>query len=84
MKKDSFTRKRPTSSNDYELAYNTIKEITTAAPVEVAPNNLAVFRKYAYDVAGKRGKIISTRKKGDRELIIYCLKCDTPCTPTKA
>jgi hypothetical protein len=74
MPKIPFHRKQPTASNDYELAYNTINTIRPGKSIDIEPINLSAFRKYAYDLAAKCGKDISTRKLNDSELTVYCLK----------
>ena len=74
MQKISFHRKQPTASNDYELANNTINDIKPGKSVDIEPDNVAAFRKYAYDLAAKSGKDISTRKITNSGLTVYCLK----------
>lgn len=74
MPKILFHRKQPASSNDYELAYNTINTIKPGQSLSIEPENVSAFRKYAYDLAAKSGKDISTRKINTSGLTIYCLK----------
>ncbi len=73
MGKIPFYRKQPGSSNDYELAYNTILNIKAGNQIEIEPDNISAFRKYAYDLAAKSNKDITTRKNTNT-LIVYCLK----------
>ena len=73
MQKIPFYRKQPEASNDYELAYNTIIDIKVGDSVEIQPSNVSAFRKYAYDLAAKSGKDITTRKDKSG-LTVYRLK----------
>lgn len=73
MRKIDFLRKQPSASNDYELAYNTVNDIEPGKSVEVNPENIPAFRKYAYDLAAKTQKDITTRKASSSLLIVYCL-----------
>jgi hypothetical protein len=73
MQKIPFYRKQPSASNDYELAYNTINSLKPGKNEVIEPNNIAAFRKYAYDLAAKSGKNITTRKTRDSILTVYCL-----------
>lgn len=74
MQKIAFHRKQPSASNDYQLAYDTINEIEAGQSIEVTPDNVAAFRKYAYDLAAKSQKDISTRRIKDTGLTVYRLK----------
>ncbi len=73
MAKIPFYRKQPEASNDYELAYNIINDLKAGKNIEVTPDNIVSFRKYAYDLAAKQNKEIRTSKNTD-SLIVYCLK----------
>ncbi len=73
MGKIAFYRKYPNGSNDYELAYNIINDIAPGRATVCHPKNIVAFRKYAYDLAAKQNKDITTRKNTD-SLIVYCLK----------
>lgn len=73
MRKIDFKRKQLAASNDYELAYFVINEITAGDCKTITPANIAAFRKYAYDLAAKSQKNITTRKS-ENQLIVYCLE----------
>lgn len=73
MNKISFKRKQPNASNDYELAYGIIEYIQAGQNKTIIPENVAAFRKYAYDLAAKSQKNITTRKTGN-QLVVYCLQ----------
>lgn len=74
MQKIPFYRKQPNASNDYQLAYDTIIIIEAGQSITITPENIPAFRKYAYDLAAKSGKDISTRKEKDSALTVYRLK----------
>ncbi len=73
MRKIEFKRKQLSASDDYQLAYSTIDAIKAGDNKTVEPSNIAAFRKYAYDLAAKSQKNITTRKN-DNQLVVYCLK----------
>lgn len=73
MYKIPFSRKQPAASNDYELAYNTVSDLKPGKSINVTPENIPAFRKYAYDLAAKNQKNISTRKLSASQLAVYCL-----------
>lgn len=74
MQKIPFHRKRPDSSNDYQLAYDTILSIEAGKPVDIYPDNIPAFRKYAYDLAAKNNMNIRTSKLSDSQLRVYRLE----------
>lgn len=73
MNKISFKRKQPNASGDYELAYTVISSLVAGMNETIEPDNVAAFRKYAYDLAAKSQKSITTRKNGN-QLVVYCLQ----------
>lgn len=73
MRKIEFKRKQTAASDDYELAYSIVSLLNAGDNKIVIPTNIAAFRKYAYDLAAKSQKNITTRKDGN-QLVVYCLK----------
>lgn len=70
---ETFKRKQPDSSNDYEQAYNIIKVITIGETISANPDNVKAFRKYICDLAMKHNKQIATRLQKDNSINVTCL-----------
>lgn len=74
VKIETFKRKQPEASNDYEQAYNIILSISKGETINVATtDNIKAFRKYICDLAMKHNKQIATRLQHDKSLNVSCL-----------
>jgi hypothetical protein len=73
VKVQSFIRKNTAASNDYEQAYNIIKDIKAGETISATADNIKAFRKYVCDLAMKNNKQIATRLQPDKSLNITCL-----------
>jgi hypothetical protein len=74
VKIETFTRKQPASSNDYEQAYNIITTIDAGTTINVCADNYKAFRKYISDLAMKHNKEFATRLQRDKSLNVTRLK----------